>query len=105
MKNNEEKLQYILTHGWEVYGKHSFVKTEWLNESELLNREPHLCPNWYHVETLENAYKIAMKEKETEEFLLSHGWEKQDNGYVKSKWTNKKNPLTLSDAYEMEISD
>jgi hypothetical protein len=62
--SNEEKEKYILQNGWEQYGRNTYVKTEWLNESETLGIEPHLCPNWYRTERLDQAYEITLKEEE-----------------------------------------
>ena len=54
-----DKETYILNNGWEKRGN-LYVRTEWLNESKKYNLPPHLCPNWYRHETLENAYKITI---------------------------------------------
>jgi hypothetical protein len=56
------KEQFLLENGWERHGKTHWVKTEWLHEPETLKREPHLCPNWYHSETLDSAYETAIVE-------------------------------------------
>jgi len=124
MKNKFKKLQeeYILNNGWEKEYKNSYVKTEWLHEPEILNQPPHLCPHWYCTKTLDDAYNIAIEEKDKKEFLVNNGWEIKDdkkekedfllnNGWVinddkfiKSTWINKSNSLSLNQAYLMETS-
>ena len=61
---DEEKEAFLLANGWEKYTQvPTFVKTAWLNESITLGKAPHLCPNWYRHETLNDAYKIAQEER------------------------------------------
>ena len=104
MISNNQKLSYILAHGWETYGKNSYVKTEWLHDPR-----GHLSPNWYRSETLDSAYNIEMqineKDKEKEDYLLANGWEINGSGYVMSKWTNKNNLMTTEAAYQMAMAD
>ena len=109
MLTTKQKEEFILANGWEKYGKYSYVKTEWLNESETLGLPSHLCPNWYHVETLDAAYQSTIKsieiDTEMKEELLKNGWEIKDNGFVKINWIDKSHPMKLNAAYLMLQDD
>jgi len=60
--NTIEKEKFLEEQGWVREGSDSWVKREWLTESERLHLEPNLCPNWYHYESFEEAYIIAVRE-------------------------------------------
>ena len=71
-----EKEKFLEENGWVRYGSRDWVKKEWLEEPEKLNRDAHLCPNWYHTESLDDAVTITKVElavaKTLKECALEH---------------------------------
>ncbi len=69
------KEKFLEENGWVRYGSTDWVKKEWLEEPEKLNREAHLCPNWYHTESLEDAIAITKVEIATADVKREHALE------------------------------